>query len=123
MGGLAPLGHFALGEGLTLRLVCVPAAPHYAPLWEVAAHGMLGAIVVPRGPYGPALEETEFAFTRLREIAPQTIAHLIIADESEAERTRDQIAHLEGGSVFVLSSARGEEQLPVLRNLFARVVP
>ena len=44
---LATLGHLGLGEGVSLRLVSLPPDPVYQPLWDVAGHGALGAIVVP----------------------------------------------------------------------------
>jgi CheY-like chemotaxis protein len=124
--GLCTLGHFALGEGLSLRVVVVPTAPHYEPLWDVAAHGMLGALVLPRGPFGPALEETELAFARLRDARPQSVVHLIQADDPSGALTsdaRNQLAHLEGGSVFVLPAEGNGDRLAVLRNVFARIVP
>jgi hypothetical protein len=87
---------------------------------------MLGALVLPRGPFGPALEETELAFARLRDARPQSVVHLIQADDPSGALTsdaRNQLAHLEGGSVFVLPAEGNGDRLAVLRNVFARIVP
>lgn len=124
IGGLGTLGHVPLGEGLSLRLVAVPAAPRYAPLWEVAAYGMLGAIILPRGPFGPALEETEAAFTRLQAERPRSIVQLILADSPAlSPEARGQLGQLQGGSLFVLPAAPSRERIDVLRSLLSRLVP
>ncbi len=122
IGGMGTLGHFALGEGVSARVVTVPAGREYAPLWEVAAHGMLGAIMLPSGAYGPGLEETEAAFQRLQRLEASAIVHVIVADDdTPVDDTRGR--ELAGGGVFVLPADPGEEQLAVLRNLFTRLVP
>ncbi len=124
--GLATLGHFPLGEGLSLRLQAVPADTSYAPLWDVAAHGMLGAVIVPDGPYGNGLEATEAAFVRLDELGPRPVLHLLLADCPSAalsDEMRQQIGFLEGGTVFVLPAGPSDERVPVLRNVFARLMP
>jgi hypothetical protein len=126
VGGLGALGHFPLGEGLSLRLITVPAGADYEPLWEVAAHGMLGAIILPNGPYGPALEETEPAFEAFRRNRPRSVVHLMLEGAPGAEGSPDaraQIGQLEGGTVFVLPQASGLERAKVLRNVFSRLVP
>ncbi len=120
------MGHFPLGEGLSLRLISVPAGTDYEPLWDVAAHGMLGAMVVPNGPYGPALDETEAAFEAFRRICPRTVVHLMVEGAPGAEVSADaraQIAELQGGTVFVLPQAPRPERLTALRDVFARLVP
>ncbi|MCZ6713441.1 MAG: DUF4388 domain-containing protein [Deltaproteobacteria bacterium] len=124
--GLGTLGHFPLGEGLSLRLLAVPADTRYAPLWEVAAAGMLGAVIVPNGPYGNGLEATEAAFTRLDALGSRPALHLFLADGPSAslsEEAREQSASLEEGTVFVLPASPSDERVPVLRNVFASLVP
>ncbi len=124
--GLGTLGHFPLGEGLSLRLLAVPADTRYAPLWEVAAHGMLGAVIVPDGPYANGLEVTEAAFTRLDALSPRPALHLLLADGPSAslsEESREQIRSLGGGTVFVLPAGPSDARVPVLRNVFASLVP
>jgi len=126
LGGLGALGHFPLGEGLSLRLITVPAATDYEPLWEVAAHGMLGAIVLPNGPYGPALEETEPAFEAFQRICPRSVVHLMLEGAPGTESSADaraQIAQLQGGTVFVLPQAPASERVQALRSVFSRLVP
>jgi CheY-like chemotaxis protein len=126
IGGLATLGHFPLRDGLSLRLVALPSDASCAPLWDVAAHGMLGAIILPSSPYGAGLEATEAVFARLCERHPGAVLHLLLADSetlSLEEDAREKLDSLEGGTVFVLPAAPSPGRLPVLRNLFARLVP
>jgi hypothetical protein len=110
---------------MALRLVGVPAAEDFAPLWDVAAHGMLGAIILPAGPYGAALEATEAIWTRLRARSTRTV-HLLLPDApglSLSDSARGSLPHLEGGSFFVLPPPSSLERLDVLRSVFARLVP
>lgn len=126
IGGLATLGHFPLRDGLSLRLVALPSDASCAPLWDVAAHGMLGAIILPSSPYGAGLEATEAVLAGLRERHPGAVLHLLLADSetlSLEEDAREKLDSLEGGTVFVLPAAPSSGRLPVLRNLFARLVP
>lgn len=125
IGGLGTLGHFSVGEGISVRVVSVPASEEYAPVWDVASHGMLGGVILPSGPYGPALEETEAAFQRLRANDACPLVHLIQGEsgESLSDDSRDRLGELAGGGVFVLPEGDDEARLAVLRNAFARLVP
>jgi CheY-like chemotaxis protein len=125
VGGLGALGHVPLGEGMALRLVGIPAGEEYAPLWDVAAHGTLGAVILPAGPYGQALEATEAIWNRLRARSPRAV-HLLLPDApglSLSDSARGSLPHLEGGSFFVLPPPSSLERLDVLRSVFARLVP
>ena len=121
----AILGHFPLGSGLSLRLLALPADARCAPLWDIAARGMLGAVIVPSGPYAAGIEATHAAHTRLKELSPRPLLHLLLADSPTATlslETLEQLGPLEGGSVFVLQVAPARERASVLRNVFGRLV-
>ena len=125
LGALGTLGHVPLGEHMTLRLLSAPAEPIYEPLWDVAANGMLGAIILPAGPFGAALEATEAIWARMRARSPRSV-HLLLPDVpglSLSDSARGNLPHLEGGSFFVLPPASSHERLEVLRSVFARLVP
>jgi CheY-like chemotaxis protein len=125
LGDLGTLGSFDLGEGMSLRLLSVPAVDAYEPLLRVASSGMLGAIVLPSGPYGAALEATEAGFQTLVAQRPRGVVHLILDASSGnlSAGARDLVSNLEGGTVFVLPQGTERERVGVLRNLFARLVP
>ena len=118
--GLTTLGHFTIDESLSMRVIGVPSTVPYAPLLDVAVHGMLGAIVLPKDAFGPGLEATEIAYARLGEPGQRGVYQLIQTGVVEGEV---EPAELEGGSVFVLPEGDSERRLGVLRNLFARIVP
>ncbi len=125
-GGLGVLGHFALDDSLSLRVLGVPAAAAYEPLWDVAAHGMLGAIVLPQGANSKAFDETEEVYRRLEERRPQGVAQLILCGNAEASLSQEAHGQLErfpDGSAFILPAAPSPARAGVLRNLFARLVP
>jgi hypothetical protein len=125
LGALGTLGHIPLGEHMMLRLISTPADPTYEPLWDVAAHGMLGAIILPAGPFGAALEATEAIWAKLRARSPRSV-HLLLPDApglNLSDSARGTLPHLEGGSFFVLPPPSSLERLEVLRSVFARLVP
>ncbi len=126
LGSLGPLGYLPLGDGLSLRFISIPADTAYAPLWNVAAHGMLGALVLPAAPFGQPLEETEPVFNALARRQPGAVVHLLVAgapDVSVSENARRQLELLEGGSFVVLPTGPSEERQAALRNAFERLVP
>ena len=88
LGALGTLGHVPLGEHMTLRLISAPADAIYEPLWDVAANGMLGAIILPAGPFGAALEATEAIWARHARAQPALRA------PAAARRTRAQPVRL-----------------------------
>jgi len=118
LDGLGTLGHFIVGEDMTLRLVSIPAHPHYAPVWEVAAYGMLGAIVL--APVQDA-GASNTVLERLREMRPRTLAWLAVAQSPHA--SADGAHAPEGLPHFVLPGAPSPERVAVLGRLFGRLVP
>ena len=114
------LGHFQLGDGLSLRLISVRSAPFYAPLWEVVTHGMLGAIVL-LPEQGPGLApEAERGFAELAERAGAHVLELVQSDSGVAPRGLRGDA---GDQALVLPRAPASGRLAVLRTLFARLLP
>jgi hypothetical protein len=98
----------------------------YAPLWDVAAHGMVGAIILPAGPYGAALEATEALWARLRARSTRPAVHLLLPDApglALSDAASGTLPHLEGGSFFVLPPPSSHGRLEVLRSVFGRLVP
>jgi hypothetical protein len=126
LNGIGTLGQFALDEGLILRVIGAPAEAIYQPLWDVAAHGMLGAVLLPQGANAKALDETEAAYRQLEERRPDAVVQLILCgnpDGSLSQEARSQLERFPDGSVFILPAAPSDRRRGVLRNLFARLVP
>ena len=126
IGGLGTLGHFALGEGLTLRLVAVPAAPAYAPLWQAAAHGMLGAVLLCSKPLGEALEALRGVRERLCAARGQALVHLVLGDDPGGKLREDagqRFPELDLEALFALPASQGMHRQEALRQVFARLVP
>jgi CheY-like chemotaxis protein len=127
LGGMGPLGHFPLGEGMSLRVLAVPAQPAYAPLWEVAAFGMLGAILLVARPDPSALAEVNPARESLEALCPNGVLHLFFRSGREAERldlAEGALAQaISKQRVFVAPGPRSTGRSAFLNQLFARLVP
>ena len=125
LGGLCTLGHFALGEDVSLRLVALPSAPAYAPLWEVATDGMLGALVLLCAEDGPALEQVAELAGRLR-AGPAPLVHVILCGDGATtlpESARQLLSRIGAESPVLLPAEAGAQRLEALRTAFARLVP
>jgi CheY-like chemotaxis protein len=109
------LGHFPLGDGLSLRLIALPAEASYAPLLEVIGYGMLGAIVLSAR---ACEEDRQRIESELSGLMPPSGAVLHLAREEAGEERE-----LAAPSVSVLPRATGRERLEFLRGLFARLLP
>ncbi len=114
------LGQFPLGNGASLRLIAVPADPSYAPLWEVAGHGMLGAIVLAGQGADAGTEAPKVAPAGLAAFGP--VLRLV---GGSASTDADAVCHdeSEGIATFFLPPQPGPPRLDVLRSLFARLLP
>ncbi len=114
------LGHFRLGDQLSLRLIAVRSAPIHAPLWEVVTYGMLGAIVL-LPEQGPGLApEAELGFAELAERAGARVLGLVQSDSGAA---LPQLQGAAGDAALVLPRTPASARLEVLRLLFARLLP
>jgi CheY-like chemotaxis protein len=128
LGGLGPLGVFALGEGLQLRVCAVPAAPAYAPAWAVAGHGMLGALVLMRAPIVTALQAAEPVVESLRGVSSRPLIWVLECESGAptlGEIEREEIERAGGGPLFALSAEPDSdpERRAVVQNLFSRLIP
>jgi hypothetical protein len=121
--GLCILGHVPLAEGLSLRLIALPTDPVYEPLWDVACHGMLGAILLLGSEGEAGLEETEHLFHRLRERSGRPVVHALLEEHTPAPiALRERIDKLGGEGAIALAGGRAEAT-EALRELFARLLP
>lgn len=123
---LVTLGMMPLGEGLGLRLIALPARAPYAPLWEVAAHGMLGAIaLVGAGGLADARQvaaaAVQLAGRTSRPIAP-ALLHCGAGDP-DAVAAGSLLAAATGGPPVPLPAPRYGGAREALRVLFERLLP
>ncbi len=118
---LVTLGHLGLADGLGVRLIALPPQELYAPLWDVACHGILGSVIVP-GPSAADLARTEAVARRLLERSGRPVLHALVSRPAgeEAAGLRESIEALGGaGAVGLPSSAPG----PSMQDLFTRLLP
>jgi len=122
--GLGPLGHIPLGDGCSLRVVGLPTTLDHAPLWPLVSYGMLGAIVLPDPVADEWLAGTAEACGLLAGSSELRAVHLLLPQGHEVSLSdvKSQLSSLDTGAVFSLPAAPNDERLPVLRNLFARLI-
>jgi CheY-like chemotaxis protein len=125
---LGTLGHLPLGEGLGLRLIALPAQPAYAPLWEVAAHGMLGAVAL-AGAGGLAdARQVAAVVLQLRSRVARPVVPALVqlgSGDSDAATAGTALAAAADGPPVPLPAPRSPGAGPrnALRSLFERLLP
>lgn len=127
--GLGTLGRFPAGPGIDVWLIAVPPGAVYEPVWEVVAHGMLGALVLLRTSVSAALLPIERVVRVFRRASDRPIVPVIESTGTAptlGEVERREIERLGDGPLLALSSdadPASDGSASVLQNLFARLVP
>ncbi len=123
---VAPVGRLAVGDGLGLEWLHVPTEPRLAPVWPLAAHGALGALLVVPG----ADREAEAAVAPLAEALRQRprarIFHVRLLRKGErlaAEEIQGRLSLLDEASLFLVQLESGKDPVTLLRTMLARVMP
>jgi len=126
LGRLGTLGLMPLGEGLGLRLIALPVQAPYAPLWEVAAHGMLGAIaLVGAGGLADARQVCAAA-VQLASRVERPIAGALIhrgVGDADSVAAGSLLSAATGGPPVPLPAPRYGGASEALRALFERLLP
>jgi hypothetical protein len=123
---LGALGHLPLGEGLGLRLIALPANPAYEPLWEVAAHGMLGAIAL-AGVGGVAdARRVAAAAAQLKARITRPLASAVLQrgpGDADAQAAGSALSAAVEAAPVTLPAPRSGGAREALRELFERLLP
>ncbi|MFI5318073.1 MAG: DUF4388 domain-containing protein [Myxococcota bacterium] len=125
-GDLRPLARLSVAEGLAIELVHVPASPLYAPVWPIAAHGALGLLLLHVAPVNESearLRALAEAFQRMPD--PRTF-HVLLLRKGERvvpEEIQEKLTMLANASLFLLHLDGERDPAPLLRTMFARVLP
>jgi len=119
LDGLGVLGHFPIGDGMSLRLISVPGHPHYAPIWDLAGYGMLGAIVLAPASGSRACDAV---LDRLCEIRPHAVAWLAISPSAHGGPDPERASPTDAVPSYTLPAPPSPERVRVLAQLFGRLV-
>jgi hypothetical protein len=123
---LLPIGRIPVDGDTALRLVHVPAAKRYAPLWPIVSHGAIGTILLLDGAIGPAAERLRPMAETLRSLPRARMFHVVLVRKGErslAEDLRENTRLFDEVPLFLLPLERDKEPLALLRGLFSRVLP
>ena len=123
---LLPLGRLTVDRSLSIQLVHVPGGKAYAPIWPVAAHGALGALVVLSGGDRSAEERVAPVTDALRRLPHARVFHLLLLRKGERlvpEELQEKMARLDDSSLFLLPLEGGKDTAGLLRTMLGRVLP
>jgi len=121
-----PLGRLAVGDGLGIRLLHVPADPVFAPAWPVLAHGSLGTLFLQTGTDSDSQAQLQEAVAGLGAVPHARLFHLLLLRKGERvapEELQEQVSLLESASLFLVPLESGKDPAVVLRTMLARVMP
>lgn len=125
-GDFVPSARIAISEEASIELLHVPAERACEPLWRLAAHRALGALLVVRGTGSEARELLEGSGRVLRSLPRARIFHAVLLEEGQPCEPRAVRAALglEEGSVLAALGPGGSDGAgAALRGLLASVVP
>jgi CheY-like chemotaxis protein len=122
---VASVGRLVVGDGLGIELLHVPSAPAFAPVWPLAAHGALGALLL-LPPAGEPPASLEHVSEVLRSRPRSRIFHVLLLRKGERlppEELQRRVALLDESSLFLLQLESGKDPASLLRTMLARVMP
>ena len=123
---LVSVGRVCVDADVGIDLIHLPAAPSYAPVWPVAAHGALATLVLLSGPVGRSVEAVREATAALGERPGARIYHLLLLDKGERlspEDLRENLALVDEGSLFLIPLEKVDKAGVLLREMFGRILP
>jgi CheY-like chemotaxis protein len=123
---LVRVGEIAVGDGLLIELLHVPAAPAFAPLWPIAGHAALGMLCVLTAPVAAAEERLAPISAAVQRLPGARTFHLLLLRKGEKvapEEVHAKLALLDRSSLFLLPLEGEREPGSLLRTMLARVMP
>jgi hypothetical protein len=123
---VGPVGRLAVGDGLALEVVHVPADPRFGAVWPVAAHGALGTLLLLAGDTEAAEATLKPVTAALRRRPRARVFHVLLLRKGERlarEEVQGRLSLLDEASLFLLPLESGKDPLGLLRTMLARVMP
>jgi CheY-like chemotaxis protein len=123
---LAPLARLAVGEGVAIELLHVPASPLHAPLWPSAAHGALGLVLLHVAPVHESEARLRALAAAFQRIPDHRTFHVVLLRKGERmtpEEIQEKLNVLANASLFLLHLDGERDPAPLLRTMLARVMP
>jgi len=123
---LATVGRIAVEDELGIQLVHTPIDERFAPLWQLAGHGALGALFLLTGPASQAVERVRPMLGTLRRLPRARIFSVLLLEKGERvapEEVRENLALLDQGSLFLIPLESFEKSGVLLREMLQRVLP
>ena len=123
---LLPVGRLAVDPEHSIQLVHVPSEAAFAPLWPVAAHGALGALILLSDPVDRVEEALRPVVETLRASPGARLFHVLLLRKDErlaAEDVQAKMGLLADASLFLLPLEGGKDPVSLLRTMLGRVIP
>ncbi len=125
-GELGTIGRIRLDDDLQIDLIQVPIDESHSPLWRMAGHGALGALLLLASPVPEATICVDEISRVLREQPRARVLHVVLLgrkDRISPEVLRENLSLIDESSLFLLPIESQKDPATLLRSLFARVIP
>lgn len=125
-GDFAPSARIAVSDEASIELLHVPADPACEPLWRLAAHRALGALLVVSGTGSEARELLRGCGKVLRSLPRARVFHAVLMDDEEPcepKGLRGSLGLDESAALAALGPGGNDVAVTALRGLLASVVP
>jgi CheY-like chemotaxis protein len=124
-GEIAPVVRVPVDEEVAIELFEVPAAPRYAAIWPVAAHGALATLFVHGGGIDASVAALRLAVEQVGALPRARCFHVLLDEKSKKSvgALCEKLGLFDDRHAFAISPERPDQAPAALRELLTRLLP
>jgi CheY-like chemotaxis protein len=124
-GEIAPVLRIPVDDDVAIEVVEVPAAPRFASLWPLAAHGALANVFVHGGGIEASVAALRLAADQVAALPRSRCFHVLLDEKSKRSvgALCEKLGLFDDRHAFALAPEKPDEAPAALRELLARLLP
>jgi CheY-like chemotaxis protein len=124
-GEIAPVLRIPVDDDVAIEVIEAPAAPRFAPVWPVAAHGALATLFVHGGGIDASVASLRLAIDQVGALPRARCFHVLLDEKSKRSvgALCEKLGLFDDRHAFAVSPERPDQAPAALRELLARLLP
>jgi hypothetical protein len=124
-GEIAPVARVPVDEEVAIELFEVPAAPRFASIWPIAAHGALATLFVHGGAIEASVAALRLAVDQVSALPRARCFHVLLDEKSKKSvgTLCEKLGLFDDRHAFAVSPEQPDQAPAALRELLARLLP